>query len=92
MIRSFRRKGLRKFFETGSTGGIQPAHAARLRLQLTRLDAATVAEDMNLPGWRFHKLEGALKDHYAVTVNKNWRLTFAFEGRNAILVDYHDYH
>jgi len=92
MIRSFRHKGLRKFFETGSTAGIQPTHAARLRLQLTRLDAATVGEDMNLPGWRFHKLEGALKDHYAVTVNKNWRLTFAFEGRNAILVDYHDYH
>jgi toxin HigB-1 len=46
---------------------------------------------MNLPGWSFHKLEGALQGHYAVTVNKNWRLTFAFEGTDAILVDYLDY-
>jgi len=80
------------FFERGSVAGIQATHAARLRLQLTRLDAAKGPEDMNLAGWRFHKLEGALKDHFAVTVNKNWRLTFCFENSNAILVDYQDYH
>lgn len=91
MIRSFRHKGVRRFFETGSTAGIQTTHAPRLRLQLARLDSATVPEDMNLPGWRFHRLEG-IRDHYAVTVNKNWRLTFVFEDGDAILVDYLDYH
>lgn len=92
MIRSFRHKGLRMFFETGSIAGIQPSHAARLRLQLAMLDFATTAAEMNLPGWRFHKLQGTLRDYHSVTVNKNWRLTFTFEGPDAILVDYQDYH
>ena len=92
MIASFRHKGLERFFRTGSKAGIQPAHADRLRLQLGRLDAAAVPEDMNLPGWKFHALGKDLAGHYAVTVNRNWRLTFAFDGGDAILVDYQDYH
>ena len=92
MIKRFRHKGLRDFFETGSKAGIQAAHSKRLRLQLARLDAATSPADMNLPGWDFHPLRGNLKDHFAVTVNGNWRMTFAFEGEDAVLVDYRDYH
>jgi len=92
MIRSFRHAGLKRFFRTGSKAGIQPKHAKRLRLQLGRLDAAQNADDMNLPGWRFHLLKGALAGHWAVWVNENWRLTFAFEGTDAVLVDYQDYH
>ena len=92
MIRSFRHKGVERFFRTGSKAGIQPAHADRLRLQLGRLDAAKTPEDMNLPGWKFHRLSKDLSGHFAVTVNKNWRLTFAFEDGDAVLVDYQDYH
>ena len=92
MIKTFRHKGLERFFHAGSKAGIQPTHAARLRLQLARLDAASGPEDMNLPGWKFHALKGDLAGHFAVTVNKNWRLTFTFEGEDAILVDYQDYH
>jgi len=47
---------------------------------------------MNLPGWKFHPLQGNLKGHFAVTVSRNWRLTFMFDGEDAILVDYRDYH
>ena len=92
MIRSFRHKGLERFHATGSKAGIRPEHAPRLRLQLGRLDCASVPEDMNLPGWGFHALGGNFKGHYAVTVNKNWRLTFMFEAGDAIVVDYQDYH
>lgn len=92
MIRSFRHKGLERFFLEGSKAGIQAAHAPRLRLQLGRLDAAVGAGEMNLPGWRFHPLKGALKGVWAVSVSGNWRLTFAFEGEDAVLVDYVDYH
>jgi proteic killer suppression protein len=92
MIRTFKHKGLERFFRTGSKAGIQPTHAERLRLQLGRLDAAKVPADMNLPGWKFHPLGKELAGHYAVTVNKNWRLTFAFEEGDAIAVDYQDYH
>jgi len=92
MIRNFRHKGIEKFFRTGSKAGIQAQHAQKLRRQLARLDASSVPEDMNIPGWRFHALKGGLGRHYSVRVNGNWRLTFAFEGENAILVDYKDYH
>lgn len=92
MIKSFRHKGIQDFFETGSKAGIQPSHAARLRIQLTRLDDAITPQDMNAPGWRLHHLTGNLAGHWSITVNGNWRLTFKFEGENAVLVDYRDYH
>lgn len=92
VIESFRHDGLERFFRTGSKAGIRPEHARRLRLQLGALDAAVRPEDMNLPGWDWHPLEGDLAGHWAVKVNKNWRLTFTFEGQDAVLVDYQDYH
>lgn len=92
MIKSFRHKGLQDFFETGTKAGIQPSHAGRLRIQLTRLDDAVSPQDMNAPGWRLHKLTGNMEEHWSITVNGNWRLTFRFEGEDAILVDYQDYH
>lgn len=92
MIKGFLHRGLKAFFETGSKAGIQPHHASRLARQLARLDAARAPEDMNLPGWTLHPLSGALAGHWAVAVNGNWRLTFRFEGEDAVLVDYRDYH
>ena len=92
MIRSFRHKGLERFFLEGSKAGIQPAHASKLRLQLGRLDAANGPTDMNLPGWRLHRLKGSMQDLWAISVTGNWRLTFAFQEKDAILVDYLDYH
>ena len=92
MIRSFRHKGLKNFFTTGSTTGIQSVHAAKLRRQLAMLDAASVPQEMNVPGWQFHSLKGNLAGHYSVWVSGNWRLTFTFEDGDAILVDYQDYH
>ncbi|MQA18089.1 type II toxin-antitoxin system RelE/ParE family toxin [Rugamonas rivuli] len=92
MIKSFRHKGLQRFFETGSKAGIQAAHAAKLRLQLAVLDQAVRPEDLSMPSWRLHSLKGDLQGHWAVTVSGNWRMIFAFEGTNAILVDYRDYH
>ena len=92
MIKSFRHKGLQSFFETGSKAGIQPHHAPKLARQLARLDLAKTADDMNVPGWRLHALSGDLAGQYAITVNGNWRLTFTFEGNDAVLVTYQDYH
>ena len=92
VIKSFRHKGLETFFRTGGKAGIQPVHAKRLRLQLAKLDAAKSAKDMDLPGWRLHRLKGTLTDHWAVWVDKNWRVTFIFQNEHAVLVDYQDYH
>ncbi|MGU7783397.1 type II toxin-antitoxin system RelE/ParE family toxin [Burkholderia sp. PU8-34] len=92
MIKSWQHKGLEAFFMNGSKAGIRPDHAPRLRRQLARLDVASQPLDMNVPGWRFHGLAGGLEGHYAVSVSGNWRLTFRFEGPDAVLVDYQDYH
>lgn len=92
MIKSFEHNGLERFFRAGSKAGIQPKHAPRLRLQLGRLDAAKGPQDMNLPGWKLHPLKGDLKGYWSVWVDENWRLVFKFEGEDALLVDYTDYH
>ena len=92
MIKTFRHKGLESFFRTGSKAGIQPHHAAKLRVMLTMLDSAKQSDDMNAPGWRLHSLSGDLVGHFSVTVNGNWRMTFVFEGEDAVLVNYQDYH
>jgi len=85
-------KGLENYFRTGSKAGVKPAHAPRLRLQLAKLDGARLPSDMNLPGWRLHPLKGRLQEHWAVWVDKSWRLTFRFEGVDVVLVNYQDYH
>lgn len=92
MIRSFRHKGIETFFRTGSVKGIQASHAGKLRLQLGMLDKAQGPQDMDAPGWKLHPLKGKLKDHWAIWVSGNWRLTFTFRNGDAELVDYQDYH
>jgi proteic killer suppression protein len=91
-IKSFRHKGLRRFFETGSTAGIHAKHAARLRLILGRLDVATEPRDMGLPGLDLHPLRGDRAATWAVKVSGSWRVTFRFTGTDAEVVDYEDYH
>ena len=92
MIVGFRHKGLRALFKTSSTQGVRPEHVKRLRLILARLHASKLPRDMNLPGLRLHALRGKHKGHHAVSVSGNWRVTFRFEGPDAVDVDYLDYH
>lgn len=92
MIKSFRHAGVERFFRSGSKAGIQPKHADKLKRQLFALDNAVQPQDMSAPGWRLHQLKGDLAGHWSIDVSGNWRLTFAFEGTDATLVDYQDYH
>jgi proteic killer suppression protein len=92
MIKSFEHKGLESFFQTGVKKGIVPEHSRKLARILDRLDSAIKPQDMNLPGYYLHKLTGSDKGTWAVRVSGNWRITFLFEGENAIRVDYKDYH
>jgi len=92
VIKSFRHKGLEALFRRGTKSGIQPHHAAKLRLQLTALNAATKPDDLSAPGWRLHPLTGSLKGFYSITVNGNWRVIFRFDGTDVGLIDYLDYH
>ena len=92
MIQSFRHKGLAKFFATGSRAGIQATHADRLRLILAALNAAVAPGDMGLPGLKLHPLKGTRSGTWSVSVSGNWRVTFRFSGKDAVDVDYEDYH
>jgi len=91
MIKSYRSKAVKIFFETGDGSKLPVPNHDRVRRQLITLDEATVAEDMNIPGWRFHGLKGKPK-RYAVDASGNYRLTFGFDGQDAVAVDLEDYH
>lgn len=92
MIISFRHKGLKRFFESGSQAGVQPSHVKRLRLQLAALDTAQTIDDMDIPGFRLHPLKGEDRGRWSIWVNGNWRITFEFQNGNARVLDYEDYH
>jgi proteic killer suppression protein len=92
MIKGFRHKGLERFFTTGTTRGINAQHAAKLRRLLTALQMAVGPENMNLPGYRLHQLQGGRKGEWSVWVSGNWRMVFEFDGNEAVNVDLVDYH
>jgi proteic killer suppression protein len=92
VIKSFKHKGLKKLYMTGSRKGVQPEHTNRLRLILARLDASQSPQDMSLPGLYLHPLKGEFTGFWAVSVSGNWRVIFRFEDNNAVDVNYIDYH
>ena len=90
MIRSFRDKALRAFFETGNDRGLSVPHVARVRRMLLVLDAASDPKQVNLPGYFFHPLRGERR--WSIRVTGNWRITFGWDGADAMDVDLEDYH
>ena len=92
MIKSFKHKGLEKFFKYGNTSGIQSVHKQKIRIRLTALDTATKIQDIDLPGFRLHQLKGDMKGKWTIDVNKNWRITFEFIDGDVFIVNYEDYH
>lgn len=91
MIKSFKHKGLKVFWETGNAAKIQANHRKRLNLQLTALNSAIDITDMGLPGYNLHPLTG-VADIWSITVNKNWRVIFRFVDGHAYVINYEDYH
>ncbi|TAL43740.1 MAG: hypothetical protein EPN91_05910, partial [Salinibacterium sp.] len=90
VIKSFRHKGLRLLFETGSAAGVQPNHAKRLRIQFAVLDSARTIDDIKIPVFRLHPLKGGMDGRWSITVDGNWRVTFEFRDGNAYVLDYED--
>ncbi|ACV25811.1 type II toxin-antitoxin system RelE/ParE family toxin [Kangiella koreensis] len=91
-IKSFRSKKLERFYTKGTLKGINAQHADKLGRVLDRLNASTEPNDMRLPGYRLHKLEPKTAERWAVDISGNFRVTFEFDGEDAIVVDYEDYH
>ena len=92
MIKSFKHKGLKLFFETGKSAGIQAKHVKKLRMQLAAIDTAQVLDDIDLPGFSLHSLKGERSGIWSISVSGNWRVTFGFRDSNAYILNYEDYH
>ncbi len=92
MIRSFRHKGLKAFYEKDQAKGINPDWRKRVRAILARLDACKEPADMDLPGLRLHSMKGDLRGFWSVDVSGNWRIVFRFEGEEPHDVDLTDTH
>jgi len=92
MIKSFKHKGLERFYLKGSTSGIQAKQAKKLRLQLAALDSAQSIDDLDIPGYRLHPLKGNREGIWSITVSANWRLTFEYSDGNIFVLNYEDYH
>jgi proteic killer suppression protein len=88
MIVSFRHKGLKLFYEKGDASKLQPQHVNKIRLILTRLDAAKIPEELNVPGYGLHQLKGEMKGFWSVKVDKNYRIIFRMENENTSDIDY----
>jgi proteic killer suppression protein len=92
MIKTFRHKGLKALYEGKRSAKVGRSHVPKLERILSALDEATGPHEMDLPGFRMHPLKGKRRGSYSVWVSGNWRVTFKFEGVDAIEVDYIDYH
>lgn len=92
MIKSFKHKGLEHFFYDGNRKGVQPKHVNKLEAILDLLDAAETISVMNFPGSSLHLLQPKHEKRWAVTVSKNWRVTFIFDNGDAHEINYTDYH
>lgn len=92
MIQTFRHKGLKRFFETGNTSGIQTTHSNRLRLILTVLNQARHIKDVDLPGLRLHPLKGNRQGYWSVSISGNWRVIFRYDDGDVYDINLVDYH
>jgi proteic killer suppression protein len=92
VIRSFRSKALSQFAVKGDTRKLSVQNPKRIARILMQLDEAEKPEEMNIPGYRFHLLKGDQKGRYAVEASGNWRITFGWDGEDAVEVDLEDYH
>ncbi len=92
LISTFRSRALKRYWQNDDVSKLPPDRIGRIAMILDRLDAATAPEDLNLPGFSFHKLAGPSKGRFAVSVSANWRITFGWQDQDAIDVDFEDYH
>lgn len=92
MIENFKDRRLKRLYERGDRSRVAAELVDKVERILARLDQALVVEDMNLPGYRLHRLRGDLKDFWSVSVSGNWRIIFRFEQGRALDVEMIDYH
>ena len=92
MVRTFRHRGLKRLFQRNDTSGLSAEQVSRIEDVLAHLDSATRPADLDLPGYRLHRLKGNLKGYWSVTISANWRIVFRVDDGDVYDVDLVDYH
>jgi toxin HigB-1 len=90
VIRSFRNRALRRYFEASDPSGLSVPNVARVGRILRALDAATRPEQLNLPGFRWHALQGEAR--WSIRVTGKLADHLGWDGADAVTVDLEDYH
>ena len=91
MIRSIRHKALRNYWTKGWTRGLNAKQVPRISRILRALDVASAPEEMDLPGYHYHRLSGKDAGRYPVRVTANFRITFSWLDQDAIDINLEDY-
>ncbi|MBV9527520.1 type II toxin-antitoxin system RelE/ParE family toxin [Sphingomonas sp.] len=93
-IESIRHKALRRFAETGSRKGLPSGSIERLGRMLMYIEAIADAEELRAPpNFGAHRLTGDREGEWALTVTRNWSMTFRVNAAGAIEdMDLEDYH
>ena len=92
MIRGFRHRGLKRWYERGDPSRVRPDQADRIALALADLDDARKPSDLDLPGYRLHPLKGDRSGFWSISISGNWRNVFRFDEGDAWDVELVDYH
>lgn len=92
MIQTFKNKALEKLLKENITKGIPKELERKIRIRLEVIDAASIIDDIRLPGYDLHELKGDRKETWSIKVSGNWRITFRFENGEADDVELEDYH
>ncbi|ECI5745798.1 Killer protein [Salmonella enterica subsp. enterica] len=92
MIKSFKHKGLKRFYQKGDSSGLEQTLVPRLKNRLSMLDAAKTIDFLNQQGYDLHELKGDRANTRSVKVSGNWRLTFIFENGDIYVLNLEDYH
>ena len=91
MIGGFRHKAIEELYRTGKTRRVGAGEIRKCMRILQLLEVASKPEDMNIAGFRFHRLHGA-EQRWSLRVTANYRITFGWDGEDAANVDLEDYH
>jgi proteic killer suppression protein len=91
VLARFKDKGLEEIYRTGQTRRIGAEYVRKCVRILQALEVARQPEEMNVTGFRFHRLQGSPR-RWSVRVTGNYRITFGWSGEDAHEVDFEDYH
>jgi len=92
MIRRFQHRGLKILYDKDNRRGVSAEHVEKTARVLARLDVVTRPEQLSLPGFGLHRLEGGLAGYWSVAVRGDCRIIFRFDRGDTSDVDLVEYH